>query len=434
MVLVGPSGCGKSTLLRLIAGLEDVTAGDISIGGRDVTDLAPRERDIAMVFQNYALYPHMTVRQNLGYGLKVRKSPKKEIRERVERVARLLRLEQLLDRRPAALSGGQRQRVAMGRAIVREPMAFLMDEPLSNLDAKLRVSMRAELSSLHARLGATTVYVTHDQVEAMTLGQRVAVMRDGRILQVDTPQTLYRDPVNLFVAAFIGSPAMNLVEAQLEGGAVEFAGLRIPLPAGHRPDRPGTVVLGIRPESFEDAAFADPALPQLDATVAVLEDLGSEAHVIFPVDAPHVETEDLRPADVDEELIAGTGTVFTARVDARTAASPGEGLRLAVNPAGFYYFDPETGAQPPPRRDGCGRRVDPELDAVRRRPSEAVPAGRTGGPRRHRCGGTTTGNRSDLTPRPQGCSPSAESASAADFCPVFVMRMSAVCKENVSVK
>ena len=343
MVLVGPSGCGKSTLLRLIAGLEDVTAGDISIGGRDVTELAPRERDIAMVFQNYALYPHMTVRQNLGYGLKVRKSPKKEIRERVERVARLLRLEQLLDRRPAALSGGQRQRVAMGRAIVREPMAFLMDEPLSNLDAKLRVSMRAELSSLHARLRATTVYVTHDQVEAMTLGQRVAVMRDGRILQVDTPQTLYRDPVNLFVAAFIGSPAMNLVEAQLEGGAVEFAGLRIPLPAEHRPDRSGRVVLGIRPESFEDAAFADPALPQLDATVAVLEDLGSEVHVIFPVDAPHVETEDLRPADVDEELIAGTGTVFTARVDARTAASPGEGLRLAVNPAGFYYFDPETG-------------------------------------------------------------------------------------------
>ena len=343
MVLVGPSGCGKSTLLRMIAGLEEATAGELSIGGRDVTELAPRDRDIAMVFQNYALYPHMTVRQNLGYGLKVRKSPKKETRERVERVARLLRLEELLDRRPAALSGGQRQRVAMGRAIVREPMAFLMDEPLSNLDAKLRVSMRAELASLHARLGATTVYVTHDQVEAMTLGQRVAVMRDGRILQVDTPQTLYRDPVNLFVAAFIGSPAMNLVEAQLEGDFVEFAGLRIALPAEHRPDRAGRVVLGIRPESFEDVAFADPALPQLDATVAVLEDLGSEVHVIFPVDAPHVETEDLRPADVDEELIAGTGTVFTARVDARTAASPGEGLRLAVNPAGFYYFDPDTG-------------------------------------------------------------------------------------------
>jgi multiple sugar transport system ATP-binding protein len=344
MVLVGPSGCGKSTLLRMIAGLEEVTAGQISIGGRDVTDLAPRERDLAMVFQNYALYPHMTVRQNLGYGLKVRKSAKKDIRERVERVARLLRLEELLERRPAALSGGQRQRVAMGRAIVREPMAFLMDEPLSNLDAKLRVSMRAELASLHARLGATTVYVTHDQVEAMTLGQRVAVMRDGRILQVDTPQTLYRDPVNLFVAAFIGSPAMNLVEAQLDGEAVEFAGTRIVLPREHRPATSGRVVLGVRPESFEDAAFAEASLPQLDATVAVLEDLGSDAHVIFPLDAPRVEAEDLRPADAEEELIAGTGTVFTARVDARTATRPGESLRLAVNPAGFYYFDPNTGA------------------------------------------------------------------------------------------
>src|SRR5688572_1898379 len=219
MVLVGPSGCGKSTLLRLIAGLEDADAGAISIGDRDVTDLPPRQRDIAMVFQSYALYPHMTVRQNLGYGLKVRRLGKRETEERVERVARLLRLDGLLDRRPAALSGGQRQRVAMGRAIVREPQAFLMDEPLSNLDAKLRVGMRAELASLHARLGATTVYVTHDQVEAMTLGQRVAVMRDGRIQQVDTPQALYRNPVNLFVAAFIGSPAMNLVEARVEDGA-----------------------------------------------------------------------------------------------------------------------------------------------------------------------------------------------------------------------
>jgi multiple sugar transport system ATP-binding protein len=344
MVLVGPSGCGKSTLLRAIAGLEEVTAGQISIGERDVTELPPRERDVAMVFQNYALYPHMTVRQNLGYGLKVRRSAKKDIRERVERVARLLRLEELLERRPAALSGGQRQRVAMGRAIVREPTAFLMDEPLSNLDAKLRVSMRAELASLHARLRATTVYVTHDQVEAMTLGQRVAVMRDGRILQVDTPQTLYRDPVNLFVAAFIGSPAMNLVEAQLDDDAIEFAGFRIKVPAEHRPQRTGRVVLGIRPESFEDAAFADGSLPQLDAAVAVLEDLGSDAHVIFAVDAPRVEAEDLHPADADEELIAGTGTVFTARVDARTAATPGETVRLAVNPAGFYYFDPETGA------------------------------------------------------------------------------------------
>ena len=218
MVLVGPSGCGKSTLLRMIAGLEEVTEGTILIGDRDVTDLAPRARDIAMVFQNYALYPHMTVRKNLGYGLKVRKTPKRGDRAPRRRGrARLLGLEDLLDRRPAALSGGQRQRVAMGRAIVREPAAFLMDEPLSNLDAKLRVGMRAELARLHERLGVTTVYVTHDQVEAMTLGQRVAVMRDGVIQQVDTPQALYRRPRNLFVAAFIGSPSMNLVEAPVGG-------------------------------------------------------------------------------------------------------------------------------------------------------------------------------------------------------------------------
>jgi multiple sugar transport system ATP-binding protein len=344
MVLVGPSGCGKSTLLRAIAGLEDVTAGTVSIAGRDVTELAPRNRDVAMVFQSYALYPHMTVRQNLGYGLKVRKSSKAEIAERVDRVARLLRLDELLDRRPAALSGGQRQRVAMGRAIVREPLAFLMDEPLSNLDAKLRVSMRAELSSLHARLRATMVYVTHDQVEAMTLGQRVAVMRSGRIQQVDTPQALYRDPVNLFVAAFIGSPAMNLVEARLDGHAVEFGGLRIALPSRHRPEALGPVVLGIRPESFEDAAFANSSLPQLDAEVAVLEDLGADAHVIFPVDAPRIEAEDLRPTDEEEALIAGDRAVFTARVDPRTRAHQGGSLRLAVDPAGFYYFDPDTGA------------------------------------------------------------------------------------------
>ena len=212
-MLVGPSGCGKSTLLRMIAGLEEVTGGVVSIGGIDVTELAPRHRDVAMVFQNYALYPHMSVRQNLGYGLKVRRTPKEEIRRRVDEVATLLGLESMLERRPAQLSGGQRQRVAMGRAIAREPKAFLMDEPLSNLDAKLRVTMRASLAQLHARLGVTTVYVTHDQVEAMTLGQRVAVMRDGQILQVDEPQRLYQSPQDLFVAAFIGSPAMNLVDA-----------------------------------------------------------------------------------------------------------------------------------------------------------------------------------------------------------------------------
>jgi multiple sugar transport system ATP-binding protein len=346
MVLVGPSGCGKSTLLRLIAGLEEANAGTISIEGRDVTDSAPRDRDVAMVFQSYALYPHMTVRQNLGYGLKVRRTTKAEIRERVERVAQMLRLEELLDRRPAALSGGQRQRVAMGRAIVREPKAFLMDEPLSNLDAKLRVGLRAQLSSLHARLGATTIYVTHDQVEAMTLGQRVAVMRDGRIQQVDTPQALYRDPVNLFVASFIGSPAMNLVEATLTADGVEFAEYRIPVPAEHRPAATGKVVLGIRPEDFEDAAFADPALPQLDVEVAVLEELGADSHVLYPVAAPSIELEDLRRTE-EQLLLAGEGTVFTARVDPGTRARAGRPLRLAVDPTGFHYFDLETGARLP---------------------------------------------------------------------------------------
>jgi multiple sugar transport system ATP-binding protein len=344
MVLVGPSGCGKSTLLRLMAGLEEATGGRILIGDRDVTDLAPRSRDIAMVFQSYALYPHMTVRQNLGYGLKVRRTGKTELNDRVERVARMLRLDELLDRRPAALSGGQRQRVAMGRAIVREPKAFLMDEPLSNLDAKLRVGMRAQLSSLHARLGATTVYVTHDQVEAMTLGQRVAVMRDGRLQQVDSPQALYGRPANLFVASFIGSPAMNLVEAHYDGEAVEFGGFRIPLERGRRPEaRAGTIVLGIRPESFEDAAFGDPTLPTLDIEVAVVEELGSDTYVIFPVAAPRVVTDDRREEEDDDRLIGGEESAFTARVSAESRARPRSPLRLVVNPAGFHFFDPESG-------------------------------------------------------------------------------------------
>ena len=230
MVLVGPSGCGKTTILRMVAGLEEVTDGEIAIGDRVVTDLAPKDRDIAMVFQNYALYPHMTVEQNLGFGLKLRKTPKVEIKRRVDDVAHILGLDPLLKRKPAALSGGQRQRVAMGRAMVREPRAFLMDEPLSNLDAKLRVQMRAELARLRDRLKTTTVYVTHDQVEAMTLGDRVAVMRDGVLQQCDTPQNLFKFPVNLFVAAFIGSPAMNLVEAKVNGGKVEFAGFSLPAP------------------------------------------------------------------------------------------------------------------------------------------------------------------------------------------------------------
>jgi multiple sugar transport system ATP-binding protein len=358
LVLVGPSGCGKSTLLRLIAGLEEATDGQIRIGDEDVTDKAPRDRDVAMVFQSYALYPHMTVRQNLGYGLKVRRTKKSEAAERVAKVARLLRLDDLLDRRPAELSGGQRQRVAMGRAIVREPKAFLMDEPLSNLDAKLRVGMRAELVSLHDRLGATTVYVTHDQVEAMTLGQRVAVMRDGRIQQVDTPQVLYRLPQTLFVAAFIGSPAMNLVEAGVEGGAVEFGGFRIPLPPLLGDTLPaGRVVLGVRPESFEDVAFADPSLPQIDVTVTVLEELGSDTHVIFPIEAPRVETDEIRETreGEDELLLAGDQAIFNARVDPRTAASPGSPLRLAVDPARFHFFDPESGENIGLRQEPSGQ-------------------------------------------------------------------------------
>jgi multiple sugar transport system ATP-binding protein len=344
MVLVGPSGCGKSTLLRMIAGLEDVTAGTISIGGRDVTELAPRHRDIAMVFQNYALYPHMDVRKNLGYGLRVRKTPAADVDRRVTAVAKLLGLEQLLDRKPAALSGGQRQRVAMGRAIVREPTAFLMDEPLSNLDAKLRVTMRAELARLHERLGVTTIYVTHDQVEAMTLGQRVAVLRDGVIQQVDAPQVLYTRPDNLFVAAFIGSPAMNLVEAQLHDGTASFAGWALPLDPVRRPQRDGRVILGIRPEAFEDAAYADPTLPTVDVDVLVLEELGSDTHVIFPIEAPRVETEDLRAAadNEDEALLADDQSLWNARVASKSAARPGA-LRLAVDTAHLYFSDPDTG-------------------------------------------------------------------------------------------
>jgi multiple sugar transport system ATP-binding protein len=338
IVLVGPSGCGKSTLLRLIAGLEEVTDGRIAIGGRDVTGLAPRQRDIAMVFQSYALYPHMTVRQNLGYGLKVRKTAKDEIRTRVDEVAKLLGLDDLLERRPAQLSGGQRQRVAMGRAIAREPQAFLMDEPLSNLDAKLRVGMRASLSQLHKQLGVTTIYVTHDQTEAMTLGQRVAVIRDGRLLQVDEPQRLYHEPRDLFVAAFIGSPAMNLVEATV-GDHVEFAGLRVPLAPRRAPRAAGRVVLGIRPEAFEAAELA-PELPAIDVVAEVVEELGADVHVLFRVDAPRMTAEAL---ESDGSLLAEERALFTARVDPRTRVRAGDHVRLAVDPARFYFFDAATG-------------------------------------------------------------------------------------------
>jgi len=344
LVLVGPSGCGKTTLLRMIAGLETPSGGTISIGDEDVTDLAPRHRDIAMVFQNYALYPHMSVKENLAYSLKVHRAPKQQRERRVGEVARLLGLEDLLDRKPSALSGGQRQRVAMGRAIVREPRAFLMDEPLSNLDAKLRVSMRAELARLHERLGVTTVYVTHDQVEAMTLGQRVAVLREGRIQQLDRPQELYNRPVNLFVAAFIGSPAMNLVEATVDDATVTFGGFRIPL--SHQADLPERVILGIRPEAFADAAFADARLPRIEITASVVEDVGADVHVIFPVDAPRVESDAVREATEGEEdtlLADDRRALFNARLDPRTNAQPGRPLQLSVDPRRLHFFDLGSG-------------------------------------------------------------------------------------------
>jgi multiple sugar transport system ATP-binding protein len=349
VVLVGPSGCGKTTLLRCMAGLEDVTEGTISIGDDDVTERQPQRRDIAMVFQNYALYPHMNVRDNLAYGLKLRRMDRRERQERVADVARKLGLEDLLDRKPAALSGGQRQRVAMGRAIVREPRAFLMDEPLSNLDAKLRVSMRAELARLHERLGVTTVYVTHDQVEAMTLGQRVAVMRDGVLQQVDTPQNLFHRPKNLFVAAFIGSPSMNLVEARISGGAVRFAGLELALPPGsplarHERD----VLLGIRPTDFDHAATAEPDLPRIRVRADVVEELGAETHVIFTIDAPRISTDAVRAAaeaaaDDEGQLFADDRAAFTAAVDSKRPIRAGADVELAVDHRELHYFDPESG-------------------------------------------------------------------------------------------
>ncbi len=351
MVLVGPSGCGKSTLLRMIAGLEEISEGTLLIDGNDVTDVAPRQRDIAMVFQNYALYPHMSVRDNLGFGLKLRRTDKTEIKRRVDEVAAMLGLEPMLDRKPAALSGGQRQRVAIGRAIVREPKAFLMDEPLSNLDAKLRVTMRAELARLHGRLGVTTVYVTHDQVEAMTLGQRVAVMRDGVLQQCDTPQELFDHPANLFVAAFIGSPSMNLVQATISGDKVTFADHVLTLPSGSSMiGQDGDVILGIRPTNFEyRTSSTDQGMPTMTVTADVLEELGADTNVIFSVAAPPVRTDAVAAAaDVDDasdaQLIADdTKTAFTARVDGRHAIHVGESIELAVDTARLHFFDVATG-------------------------------------------------------------------------------------------
>jgi multiple sugar transport system ATP-binding protein len=348
MVLVGPSGCGKSTLLRVIAGLEEVSGGRVYIGDEDVTTQLPQHRDVAMVFQSYALYPRMSVRRNMGFGLRMRHTPKPERDRRVHEVADVLGLEHLLDRRPGALSGGQRQRVAMGRAIVRQPKVFLMDEPLSNLDAKLRVTMRAQLSLLHQRLGVTTVYVTHDQVEAMTLGQRVAVLNNGVLQQCDTPSNLFQRPVNLFVAAFIGSPSMNFVQAQVANGAASFADVTIPLPDGSPlagSDRP--VVLGIRPTGF--ALATDNSLPTIKAVPDVVEELGDERYIHFDIDAPRVDTEATRAAveaksAEDVLLLPEDRARFTVRLPMDAPVASGQPVTLAVSPERLHFFDPETGA------------------------------------------------------------------------------------------
>ena len=347
IVLVGPSGCGKTTLLRCIAGLEEVTEGAILIGGRDVTDIDAKHRDIAMVFQNYALYPHMTVRRNIAFGLKVRRTPRREISKRIEETARLLGLEELMDRRPLQLSGGQRQRVAMGRAIARRPRVYLMDEPLSNLDAKLRVRVRADLARLHAQLGVTTVYVTHDQVEAMTLGQRAAVMRDGKIQQVDSPQGLYWTPVNLFVAAFIGSPSMNLVEARVADRQLRFADFALPLDAlgADAAKLPERVILGVRPEHFAEVDGGAPAW-SIEGEVTVEENLGAEVLIFFPVNAAPVETDEIvsiREGDEEGLLAEERRALFTARLPSGRRQLAGRKIRLALDPERCYFFDPDSG-------------------------------------------------------------------------------------------
>ena len=343
MVLVGPSGCGKSTLLRMVAGLEAATDGRIVIGGHDVTREAPRDRDIAMVFQNYALYPHMSVRDNLGFSLKVGKTSKKETRQRVDDVAGLLGLAELMDRKPAQLSGGQRQRVAMGRAIIREPAAYLMDEPLSNLDAKLRVTMRGELTNLHQRLGVTTIYVTHDQVEAMTLGERVAVLDEGLIQQVDQPQNLYRNPANVFVATFIGSPSMNVAAATVSDGQLAFGQFRLPMDRelatriGARDD----VIVGIRPEAFRLSQTSETGSSTLEIDVMAVENLGTETHVFFGVNSPPLV---LRGQEGEEDpLLAADTTKFVARLDPDFLPRVGDRLELLLNPTRVHLFDPSDG-------------------------------------------------------------------------------------------
>jgi multiple sugar transport system ATP-binding protein len=356
VVLVGPSGCGKTTALRMVAGLEDVTAGEVRVGDRVVNDVSPRERDVAMVFQNYALYPHMTVAENIGFALKLRKLPKREIDGKVREAADILGLTEMLGRKPSQLSGGQRQRVAMGRAIVREPAAFLMDEPLSNLDAKLRVQMRAEISRVQRRLGVATLYVTHDQTEAMTMGDRVAVLRAGALQQYDAPQVLYDAPTNMFVAAFIGSPAMNLYEATVspDGRSVRLGDQTLDLSpavatavtAYHDKD----VVVGIRPENLQDAALADADGQVLHGDVELVEALGSERLVHFRIGAGRVRSDaTMTDADDDaDELLAGeigsaSMTVGVARVDPASEIKPGSQARFAVDTGRMHVFDPTTG-------------------------------------------------------------------------------------------
>jgi multiple sugar transport system ATP-binding protein len=354
MILVGPSGCGKSTALRMIAGLEEISDGELVIGGDVVNDLAPRDRDIAMVFQNYALYPHMTVRDNMGFALKLAKEDPAEIKRRVDEAAKILDLEAHLDRKPANLSGGQRQRVAMGRAIVRSPKVFLMDEPLSNLDAKLRVQMRTEVARIQQRVGTTTVYVTHDQTEAMTLGDRVAVMRGGIIQQVDSPKNLYEKPNNLFVAGFIGSPSMNFLAARLEGDTIKlpFGEMQIPPELKSRMKGNGAarnVIAGVRPEHFEDASV-EPDKPGLrfSAPVSVVESMGSELYVYFDVEHGHVDSSELSELAADsgmEDLPkhGGDSEQVVARLDAASRARPGEKVDLVLDTTHLQLFDPNGG-------------------------------------------------------------------------------------------
>jgi multiple sugar transport system ATP-binding protein len=354
MILVGPSGCGKSTALRMIAGLEDITEGELRIGDRVVNALAPKDRDIAMVFQNYALYPHMTVRENMAFPLKLASVPDDEIDRKVTEAARILDLDQHLDRKPANLSGGQRQRVAMGRAIVRDPSAFLMDEPLSNLDAKLRVQMRTEVARIQSDLGTTTVYVTHDQTEAMTLGDRVAVMRSGVLQQVGAPSELYEHPANLFVAGFIGSPAMNFMPAQLDGDRVKLPVGEVQISRELR-DRVGDaggrqVIAGVRPESFEDAGLIGRGERgrgvTFRATIDLVESMGSELYAYFKVQSEGVESDELRELAEDSgaaEVPGGGGDQIVARLDASSGVRRGEEAELWMDAERIHLFDPATG-------------------------------------------------------------------------------------------